>query len=155
MPRTTPSPTATSTASQQRHHSTETEIPEPFPGPPPFHLKKESFSPRSATPTYTTAPLGPLGPPPPPLPPTSLPSPTQAAAPGLSEFYQPPASTPFPQFVHGDSTSDFLATAEPPPGLGEQGGTLPAPLQGALQVRIPASFLKKNCIYLIILQCHS
>ena len=56
-------------------------------------------------------------------------------APGLSEFYQPPASTPFPQFVHGgESPSDFLAaTAEPPPPPPLDGGTLPAPLQGALQ----------------------
>ena len=63
----------------------------------------------------------------------------QAPNPGLSEFYQPPASTPFPHFVHGESPADFLAaTAEPPPpppGLGgpEGSGTLPAPLQGALQ----------------------
>ena len=108
-----------------------------FPGGPQpgFHLKKESFSPRSGTPTYSTT--APLGPPPPSLS-SQAPNP-----PDLSEFYQPPASTPFPQFVHGgaaDAAADFLAaTAEPPPppGLGgcpgEGGGTLPAPLQGALQ----------------------
>ena len=75
----------------------------------PTFLKKESYSPgpRPITPTYS----GNL----------------------TSEFYQPPASTPFPQFVGGAAggAGDFSALAQESQ-LHCEAGTLPVALQGAL-----------------------
>jgi hypothetical protein len=91
---------------------------EPFPAP--TFLKKESYSPRSSTPTSYSVAV------------------SAAPIPGLSEFYQPPASTPFPQFgpggSGGDPGSDFLTDTDlRSEGRGACAGTLPAALQGALQ----------------------
>lgn len=67
-----------------------------------FFLKKESYSPRSSTPTSYSLP----------------------------DYYQPPTSTPFPQFVGSDYGGgvhhDLLHD-------GGGGSTLPPALQGALQ----------------------